>query len=161
MAKVYTSTDAVLSPCARYRYSLRRTWGLKPGRIAFVGLNPSTADGTLDDPTIRRCVGFADMWGYHDLVMLNLFAYRATDPERMGLEDDPVGPDNDQHLALELAQAKLVVCAWGATGGHTLRAAEVMRLVLPRHKARCLGLTRTGFPRHPLYVQGATILERY
>lgn len=115
----------------------------------FVGLNPSTADETLDDPTIRRCVGFAKDWGYSGLCMTNLFAFRATDPAKMLAAPDPVGPDNDKVLQ-ELAQnAGVVVAAWGTHGAHLKRDAHV-RSLLPR--LHCLWLTKAGFPGHPLYL---------
>jgi hypothetical protein len=115
----------------------------------FVGLNPSTADETLDDPTIRRCIGFAKDWGYSGLCMTNLFAFRATDPAKMLAAQDPVGPDNDKVLQ-ELAQnAGVVVAAWGTHGAHLKRDAHVRSLLTRLH---CLRLTKAGFPGHPLYL---------
>ncbi len=140
--------DAILSPCARYRYALARRWGPGPA-VAFVGLNPSTADAFADDPTIRRCVGFARAWGFDSLVMLNLFAWRATQPADMQAADDPVGPQNNYFLAAHAHMVDLVVAAWGAGGSFRGRDAEV-RPMLPR--LHYLRLTKDGHPGHPLYL---------
>jgi hypothetical protein len=119
--------------------------------VLFVMLNPSTADASRDDPTIRRCVGFAKAWGFGALSVANLFALRSTDPSVLLSAQDPVGPDNDA-MILELARkASLVVAAWGAHKVAARRAAAVQSL-LP--KAVCLGLTSSGQPRHPLYAPG-------
>src|SRR5581483_9586135 len=95
-----------------YRYSLARFFG-DGGVVNFIMLNPSTADAETDDPTIRRCLGFAKAWGYGTLVVTNLFAYRATDPAELAKAGDPVGPDNDTRLWSEAQLSDLVVCAWG------------------------------------------------
>ncbi|HEV8470576.1 MAG TPA: DUF1643 domain-containing protein [Candidatus Limnocylindria bacterium] len=108
-------------------------------------LNPSTADARRDDPTIRRCIGFARGWGFGGVEVVNLFAYRTTDWRELVRVCDPVGPDNSRHLWRAIARAGLVVLAWGA------HASSSRLLSLPR--ARCLGLTRAGEPRHPLYLR--------
>lgn len=141
-------SGADISACGRYRYSLWRRWGPGPS-VLFVGLNPSTADATLDDPTIRRCIGFARAWGYGGLVMANLFAWRDTAPAGMMAAADPVGPDNDRVLQAEHVRAALTVAAWGAHGAHLGRD-EVVRALLPR--LHCLRLTKHGHPGHPLYL---------
>ncbi|MFT3819806.1 MAG: DUF1643 domain-containing protein [Rubrivivax sp.] len=141
---------AYISECGRYRYSLWRQWG--PGdQVMFVGLNPSTADATLDDPTVRRCIGFARAWGYGGLVLTNLFAWRATSPRDMMAADDPVGPDNDRVLRSAYAKAALTVATWGAFGSHGGRH-DAVREMLPR--LHCLRLTKGGHPGHPLYLPG-------
>ncbi len=150
---MHVERDARLSPCRRYRYSLWRNWrGLLPntnGYAMFVGLNPSTADEQNDDPTIRRCIAFAQAWGYEGLCMTNLFAFRATDPVDMVSADDPVGPDNDQTLR-DLAQsAGVVVAAWGVNGIYRGRD-QAVRAMLPN--LHYLKLTRNGHPGHPLYL---------
>jgi hypothetical protein len=107
---------AEFSDCGTYRYALWRTWNaLQPG-VLFVGLNPSTADATTDDPTIRRCIGFAKRWGYGGITMANVFAYRATDPREMTVLalERAIGPENDAHLASLAESASFVVAAWGA-----------------------------------------------
>jgi hypothetical protein len=146
---------ATLSPDRRYRYRLFRTWDRVRGVVAFVGLNPSTADEFTDDPTIRRCLRFARDWGYGGIEMLNLFAYRATDPRELHQVYNPVGPDNDRHL-LERAQAcRLVVACWGAYQYGRDRAAHVRQL-LAGVELHHLGLTKIGQPRHPLYLKATT-----
>lgn len=141
--------SALFSPCGTWRYALTRELG---GRrtVAFVGLNPSTADETRDDPTIRRCIGFARSWGFARLDVVNLYAFRATRPRDLWLADDPVGPENDDVLARALADADLVVAAWGI-GARRERLADVAGLLAQR-TLHALGVTKAGAPRHPLYV---------
>jgi len=140
--------SARFSPCRTYRYGLWRRWGVGH-TLMVVGLNPSTADETQDDPTIRRCIGFARAWGFGALRMANLFAYRAVSPERLRQAADPIGPENDRSLQ-ELADgAGLVLAAWGVHGTLGGRDAEVLRL-LP--ELQILRLTRDGHPGHPLYL---------
>lgn len=134
-------------------YALWRTWSEDDGHVMFIGLNPSTADETEDDPTIRRCIGFAKSWGYGGIYMLNLFAFRATDPQVMKAAADPVGPSNDEFLCMYAESAGLVVVAWGAHGVHHRRDEAVRRLISPLHH---LGLTKSGQPKHPLYLRGDT-----
>jgi hypothetical protein len=143
---------AVFSRCRRYRYELRRTIaGEARGLVVFVMLNPSTADATRDDPTIRRCIGFARAWGYRELAVGNLFALRETHPAAMKRARDPVGPHNDRHLARLAAAADLVVCAWGNHGGHLARATAVLALLRNAGPApHALRVTRLGQPAHPL-----------
>lgn len=146
--------DAVFDPSGTYRYRLRRRWSRGPA-IAFVMLNPNQADAVVDDPTIRRCVGFARRWGYAAIEVTNLFAYRARHPRELRMADDPIGPENDRHIAAAAARADLVVCAWGGAGALEGRDREVRR-ILRRYRTVCLGLTGGGMPRHPLYVEAAT-----
>lgn len=141
--------QTILSPCRTYRYTLWREWIGGDGYAMFVGLNPSTADETQDDPTIRRCIGFAKSWGYAGLCMTNLFAFRATKPEDMKAAADPVGPENDTHLRTLAAEAGVIVAAWGANGTYRGRDAEVQKLLPSLH---CLALTKGGHPGHPLYL---------
>ena len=143
-------TSAVFSPCRTWRYELRRVWDESLPFVAFVGLNPSTADETTDDPTIRRCIAFAKRWGYGGLVMVNLFAFRATDPRDMRAAPSPIGPDNDATLRRVAAEAQLVVAAWGTGGRYFNRDFRVRRLLGP---LMALGFTKEGAPRHPLYVR--------
>src|SRR5580692_943110 len=136
-----------------YRYSLWRRLGESRNRVLFIMLNPSTADGTVDDPTIRRCVTFARRWGYGRLEVCNLFAYRATDPRELCRVVNPVGPLNDATIARAAKRADKVVVAWGVRGVLMHRAGVVLR-VLDSKAVCCLGTTRDGSPRHPLYVRG-------
>ena len=144
------NSTATLSHCRTYRYSLTREWGSGLA-VLFVGLNPSTADEMLDDPTIRRCVSFAREWGYARLHMANLFAFRATDPRDMKNASDPVGPENDKHLLALANDSALTVAAWGVHG--TLGGRHnAVRGMLPR--LHYLRLTKDGHPGHPLYLPG-------
>lgn len=143
--------SAVLSPCGQYRYSLTRTFLMGGGRVLFVMLNPSTADAETDDPTIRRCIGFAHRWGFQELGVANLFAWRATDPRALRQALDPVGPENDQYLMMMSGCADAVIAAWGARGSYRNRAAEVLDLL--KGTVEHLGLTRQGYPKHPLYLR--------
>jgi hypothetical protein len=143
------SCSASFSPCRRYRFELWRRWA--PGPYAmFIGLNPSTADETQDDPTIRRCVRFAQAWGYPALCMTNLFAFRATDPRDLKAEPNPIGWGNNATLIRLSAGAGIVIAAWGVHGAHQNRAAEVMELI---PELQCLALSKDGHPRHPLYLK--------
>ena len=150
--------SAVLSDCGAYRYRLGRDWGDGPHDV-WVMLNPSTADATADDPTIRRCVGFSRRWGAGGLTVVNLYALRATDPAELARHADPVGPDNDEHVRDVVLEAYRdggrIVCAWGAhpfAAPRALNVAEGLRGL----DALCLGMTASGAPRHPLYVRGET-----
>lgn len=141
--------SATLSPCRRYRYDLWRRWSSGPYAM-FIGLNPSTADEQQNDPTIRRCIGFAKAWGYGALCMTNLFAFRATDPRDMKAAEFPIGGhENDLALRSLAESAGVVIAAWGVHGTHLDRAADVVKLI---PNLQCLGLTKDGHPRHPLYL---------
>lgn len=146
---------AIISKDDIYRYRLDRYWGTAP-RLPFVMLNPSTADAELDDPTIRRCMGFARRENAGGIIVCNLYAFRATDPDTLWKATDPYGPENDAHL-LELARwsrsvGMPIICAWGAHGGRNNRSIVLMQQGGARF--RCLGKTKKGYPRHPLYVRG-------
>ena len=144
-------SGAVFSPCERYRYKLWRVWDpARPlGCVMFLMLNPSTATDAEDDPTIRRCVGYARSWGYGGLYVGNLFAYRATDPTELRRAADPVGPDNDRALRAMVVQAALLVTAWGNHGArYGRRVQEVLGLV--EQTLYCLRPLSTGQPAHPL-----------
>lgn len=153
---MYESRSAHFSPCRTYRYSLTRD--IAPltgeGTCTFIGLNPSTADETADDPTIRRCIRFARDWGFARLKMLNLYAYRATDPRDLyAFSGDRVGPENDHTIAVVVGGSDLVVCAWGANNTRG-RDERVLGLIAAPH---ALGLTAGGKPQHPLYVRADTL----
>ena len=147
----YSHKAAQLDPSGVYRYWLARSWGpvSKDKTVAFIGLNPSTADADVDDPTIRRCVGFAQSFGATQLVMLNVFAYRSTDPKRLRAVTDPVGPDNDVTLAYARENAGMAIAAWGAFPEHKMRF-DAVRSMFP--ELCVLRLTKQGFPSHPLYL---------
>lgn len=140
----------IFSPCRRYRYTLWREWDLtNSGYAMFIGLNPSTADETRDDPTIRRCIDFSKQWGFGALCMTNLFAFRATKPKDMMAHPMPVGPENDNYLVQCARDAGVIVAAWGNNGRLMGRDEEVLKIV---DVVDCFGLTKEGCPSHPLYL---------
>jgi hypothetical protein len=177
--------ETIFSPCRLYRYTLWREWwqnslprpmcrdcadadplgicshdGTRCDPTAYlmvIGLNPSTADETKDDPTIRRCIGFAKAWGFGALCMTNLFAWRDTLPENMKRAADPVGPLNDFYL-FELAKnAGMILAAWGKHGSHLWRT-DYLRDVFGEagFPLYCLRLNKDGSPEHPLYIPADT-----
>jgi len=162
--------DAYLAVDGRYRYWLTRScgtpWtGSTVRYVNFIGLNPSTADATRDDPTVRRLRGFAKSWGYDGFWLTNLFAFRATDPADLCFHQGDIdGPENTRWLEEVAARAGLVVAAWGAVDGlfrNNVRFAErratgLINLILSEVDVHVLGITKRGFPRHPLYVKSDT-----
>lgn len=149
--------SAVLSDCERYRYLLAREWDDDRPAAVFVMLNPSTADSIRDDPTIRRCIRYARDWGCGALMVANLYAWRATDPDELWTVDDPVGPENDAHLyaAAQIAAESggPLVGAWGANA-RTDRIAAVLEIP-GMDRLSALAVTKAGQPRHPLYLEAA------
>jgi hypothetical protein len=165
---LFDHAAAEISACGLYRYRLTRTWNGALRPAAFIMLNPSVADAERDDPTIRRCVRFAEAWGCGGIVVVNLFAYRATDPKQLFKvfynpatvpgNGDPIGPENDRHIRQAVEQCHPVVAAWGNHGVMMLRDEQVRRLLSDAGvSACCLGLTKGGHPRHPLYVRGDVV----
>jgi hypothetical protein len=151
----YLESFADISSDGLYRYSLLRRLSLGKHTILFVGLNPSTADGTVDDATVRRCVGFAQQWGFNLMLMGNLYAFRGTNPIALGTIEDPVGPRNDHALKQMIDRADVIVAAWGRLPYKSQQSCYVKTLsdaILLKKKARCLGWNRDGSPKHPLYV---------
>lgn len=181
----YVEKGADISACGRYRWRLWREWRLHPApaqwdmwadengkpvvdgagtpilepkACIFVMLNPSTADGEEDDPTIRRCVAFAKAWGYDRLEVLNLFAYRATDPQALlalNHDDDPVGVHNSRAFNQVLIYGHpvgTIICAWGVHGAHLGQDETVLGWMEDRPRY-ALGLTKDGHPKHPLYLR--------
>lgn len=162
--------SAEISDCGRYRWWLRRSWNApqlplesrpqpSKGACCFVMLNPSTADGTQDDPTIRRCIAFADSWGYTSLTVRNLFAWRATDPKELLAAEAVTGGERGNVELLAACSGDLLVAAWGA-GVPFGRDKEVLALWekhFPGVPIYCLGKTKHGHPRHPLYVRGDAV----
>ncbi len=151
-------SSAEFSECGRYRYTLTRIWAPDERVVMFVGLNPSTADASRDDPTVRRCVGFARRWGFGGLVLTNLFAYRSTSPAALNEVIDPVGPDNDRHIARVSTDVDRIVLAWGIHGSLFDRDGQLLKRLAG---AYCLGFTKSGAPRHPLYLPANAKLIRY
>jgi len=153
-------STAEFSPCRAYRYTLTRRWAWGNPFI-LIGLNPSTADEVQDDPTIRRCINFAKREGYGALLMLNLFGFRATDPKDMKAQQDPIGPGNIPAIEKACRDAQVVV-AWGTHGCHMDHDRKLYEcLVRVGADVKCLGTTKNGFPKHPLYLRSDTPLIAY
>jgi hypothetical protein len=145
----------------RYRYSLWRAWSAHHPRVAFILLNPSTADEQRNDPTIRRCMRFARAWNFGSMEVLNLFAFRATDYKELFRASDPIGQENSRFLLQEVQRCSTVVLGWGTRGKFLSRDRQVIQLLADRKEVYCLGLTKDGQPRHPLYIKGDTKLEPF
>lgn len=153
---------ANISPSGYYRYYLMRKWE-EGRRLAFVMLNPSIADAHVDDPTIRRCIGFAKREGLAGIDVVNLFAGRATKPEDLFKMWDPTGPLNGQywHERLVLFKPK-IVCAWGAEPKAADQAKRFRKWAVENKlDLWCLGKTKDGHPRHPLYLKNDAPLEPF
>jgi len=145
--------DASFSPCGRYRYTLTRRWADR-GTVAFVLLNPSTADAQREDPTIRRCMGLARSWGYGGIEVVNLFAWRATRPRDLRRAAAPESAGNARAVLRAAHRADLIVVAWGNHGAWRAAGARMFnRLRRARLALTCLGWTRLGHPRHVLYLR--------
>ena len=140
---------ADISEDGKYRYRLWREWGSN-GRLPWIMLNPSTADATVDDATIRKCIGFAKRWGYGGIEVVNLFALRATDPKVCRAAFDWGGERNDRAIISAVAGVG-VVCAWGNFPWASARAKIVLTLVRDAaSEVVCLGYSANGSPYHPL-----------
>lgn len=149
--------SAIFSEDRVFRYELLRVWDTAKPRVLFIGLNPSTADENYDDNTIKRCMTFADTWGFGSLGMANLFGFMATKPKKMMAAADPIGPEWDLALFRAIPFASKVIAAWGVGGAYKGRGEQV-RKILIEHGVQLyhLGLTGGGFPRHPLFLRGDT-----
>jgi len=151
---------AIFDTMKRYRYSLLRQWNPMEKRICFVMLNPSTADDVSNDPTVTRCETFSRGWGYGSLEVVNLFACRATDPRELRKVPDPIGPENDAYIELAAKRAAMVIVAWGTHGSLYHRDRDV-KMLLRGFTLYCLGTTKHGHPKHPLYLKGSAVPEKY
>lgn len=143
---------AVYSDCGTYRYALSREWGAGR-RLLYVMLNPSTASELRNDPTVERCERRARALGYGAFRVVNIFAFRTTDPRDLKAADSPIGPENDRIIAEAAEWSDAILCAWGAHGNHLdrgIRVADMLRRTT--RPLLHLGLTQSGAPRHPLYV---------
>ena len=153
---------ATIDHSNRYRYNLWRSIpGGTKGTVLFIMLNPSTADAMANDPTIRRCMGFAERFGHCRLEVVNLYAYRSTDPANLATCDDPVGPENFAYIEMAAAQAELVIAAWGVNALSVPHVNHVTTLVRNHKDVMCLGKTKAGHPRHPLYLPSDAPLQIY
>ncbi len=157
-------SSAELSPCGIYRYTLTREW--EDGRcVAWLMFNPSTADATEDDATIRKCIGFSKRWGYGRMIVVNLYAVRSRDPKAVARTVDPVGPLNNYWTREAIGESRELICAWGCAQhmpGIGNRINEVMAIAREEKVATlCLGQRRDSHPRHPLMLPYATERESY
>lgn len=147
--------DAIISECGTYRYLLQRFWNVQLEAVNFVMLNPSTADAVLDDPTIRRCLGFARVLGFGAMEITNLFALRSVNPKALRTHADPVGPENDEQIVSSAKVCQMTICAWGTQGRYMDRANRVISLLRNNGIAPyALRFTLWGDPAHPLYLPG-------
>lgn len=153
-----TRSEALYSPCQAYRYALTRLWRSDAPRLAFVMLNPSTASEMRNDPTVARCEARARALGYGAFRVVNLFAFRATDPRALKAAADPCGPAADAALIEAADWADAILCAWGNHGSFRQRDCAALALLRAGAKPILhLGLTRQGQPRHPLYIAAAQL----
>lgn len=161
MRRIYDRMErtARLSACGKYRYNLGRHWGaFSDPHILWVMLNPSTADANADDNTIRKCIYYTHREGFSRLTVVNLFAFRSTDPDVMLRlpEDEARGPDNSMEMLSWAHDADKIICAWGNPGG------KLIPEELWPHRMKCyhFGLNGNGSPKHPLYLAKHTPLQR-
>ena len=151
--ELFIESNAVLSPDRLYRYLLVRKWSSQP-YLTYIMLNPSTADENVNDPTIERCIRRAIKLGYGGIEVVNLFAFRATDPKELRTIIDPIGDENDKYILDSARNAGIVVIAWGNHGSLRMRWRAVTRMLwvagIPMYH---LGMSKQNHPKHPLYVR--------
>lgn len=158
---------AYVTPCGTYRYQLSRDWtqvGCAGRTLLMVMLNPSVADASEDDPTINKCMRYAKAHGFTALDVVNLYAFRATDPKALRDAGWPVGPENDTAIQIGATHADAICLAWGAFAARTPRAGEVIRLLqrtAPSKPLMCLDTTKDGHPAHPLYLKSSLRLRPF
>ncbi|PCJ63084.1 MAG: hypothetical protein COA79_02570 [Planctomycetota bacterium] len=141
-------TGAKFSKCRKYRYSLWRIWNEELPLVAFIGLNPSTADETKNNPTIKRCISFSKEWGFGGVYVINLFAYRATFPKDLLAYPEPIGSRNISWIKKICEKCSMVIGAWGNDGSHLNQSEKVIQLI---PNMFCLNVNKSGHPAHPLY----------
>lgn len=152
--------DAVISDCGLYRYLLRRAWDHDKPRALFVMLNPSTADATTDDATIRSCIRLCKAMQYGSFEVVNLFAWRATDPADLEKSSAPIGPDQEKITLNAIKRCDIPIAAWGAHKMASGRGYFLVDLIREHRPAVfCFGKTKHGEPKHPLYIKTGTPLE--
>lgn len=156
--------ECVFSNDRKYRYVLKHSWldmfDTEEKSIVWIALNPSTADEDQLDPTLTRIRNFSSDNGFNSFYMLNLFAYRATNPKDMLSQVDPIGIDNDYWINKICHENSLVVCCWGVLGNHLNRKNNVLNLIKDCD-LRYLELSKDGIPKHPLYLKSSCILKRF
>lgn len=145
---------AQISNEGNYRYRLWRRWDETKPYVGFLMLNPSTADARCDDRTIRKCIRFAQSWGFGGIEVCNLFAWRAQNPSEIKHVADPIGDRNDAAIEVLFAKVPMVVAAWGNDGNYLERSAIVAKKYAGR--LHILKLNKSGEPSHPLFLPGDT-----
>lgn len=149
--------EAIYSPCERYRYALTAEWYARSPRLLYVMLNPSKATELANDPTIERCERRARTLGYGAFRVVNLFGLRETSPAKLRKARQPEGPNNTDYILKAADWCTDILAAWGVHGVHRAQHSKVEALLRDAgHDLQCLGLTKEGHPRHPLYVSYAT-----
>lgn len=155
----YLDAGAKISKCGKFRTRLWRVWDKSRRTLTWIMLNPSTADGSVDDPTALKCVGFAMMWGYGAIEIINLYDYRATDPKDLEAAGWPSSENNFGEMGFSFIFGQDVMAAWGAKA-QSSRVDEFLAY-WPGVSMQCLGENRDGSPKHPLYVPYLTVPERW
>ena len=158
----FAKSTTAFSDCGRYRYLLERRWD-EGTNCLFVGLNPSTATADSDDATVRKCSALARTWGFSGMAMANLFAVRCRYPQILSTHQDPVGPGNDRFLLPAVKQAHTVVAMWGNHGlkSYGQLARRDQYILSLRDDWQCIGITKHGAPRHPLYFANSSALVNF
>ena len=151
---------AIFSKDRKYRYVLKRIWDDKIKSCLFICLNPSTANEIEDDPTIRRCIGYANSFGYGGMVMVNIFAYRSTNPKKLKKVNNPIGKENNKYIEEMCLKADKIILAWGNNGELNNRGDIVIKELQQRYKLYCFGMNKSGQPKHPLYLPKKTFLRK-
>jgi len=141
---------AIISDDEKYRYALWRVWDEDLDPVMFIMLNPSTADAKKDDPTISKCIAYTKRWGYGSVFVCNLYAYRTTYPEILKTVNDPVGPLTDRWMKTVSLMCAMKIAAWGNNLLSQSRVDQVRRIVTPLN---CLEKSKSGNPKHPLYLR--------
>lgn len=158
--------SAIISGCGQYRYRLERTVAMEGPVYAFFGVNPSTADATVDDATVRKWTGFVKRWGGSQFFVGNVFAFRATDVKQLAIQQDPVGPGNMLHLMFAAHRADILVPCWGSRDKvprtlHHHIDKTLAFLSIQGKPVLCFGLTAGGDPKHPLMPGYDTALTTF
>ena len=152
--------DAIFDKTRNHRYLLIRQWEKGTKFVNFILLNPSTADEKLDDPTIRACITFAKNWGFDGIYITNLFSYRTKSPKELKKANEPIGVKCDNYIKEFAIKSNLIVCAWGNHGTYLNRNKEIIKL-LKKIDLYCLGITKKGEPKHPLYIKRTIELVKF
>lgn len=147
-----STKDAIISSCGKYRYFLSRVVGNSEKILTFIMLNPSTANAIDDDPTIRRCLSFCTSLGYGILHVVNLFAYRSTNPSELLIVENPVGKENLDFIKNVVQNSDMTICAWGTKGSIKNQDKFIINF-LKNFDLYALKITKNGHPSHPLYLK--------